>query len=209
MKLPVELGKNKEWTIVGPMGPALPSFLLDHPVICVDGGAKYSSRIDIWIGDGDSHSSAVESEYIFRFAPKKNLSDFSLTLAIFDPSQKLILHAWGLQGGRLDHELINYGEALHFLGKSPGSQIYFYNNKQERPALKCLAAGEWTFNHQGLFSVAALGPSQVTILGQCEYPLLKPTELSGLSSLGLSNSSSGEFKITTSAPIMVFFPGEM
>jgi thiamine pyrophosphokinase len=205
MKLPVSLAHFKEWTLVGPMGPTLPSSMGHEAILAVDGGAAFCSRMDIWIGDGDSHLESIDCKNIYQFPPKKSESDLALALTFFHQSSPVVLHFWGFLGGRRDHELLNFGEALHFLETSPGSEVIFYDHNK-RVALKCLGIGHWPMNHQGTFSLVTLKDTKIKLTGACLYPLDQETQLSALSSLGLSNEAQGEFTLINQGPVMIFFP---
>ncbi len=205
MKLPISLSNSKEWTLAGPMGPVVPEGLLAHNILCVDGGARFCSRMDVWIGDGDSHVGSVNCENIYQFSPHKSQSDLALALTLLKDISSLTLHCWGFLGGRKDHELINLGEMLTFLEGKPQASAVFYDEKG-RISLRILGAGAWTFQHSGLFSLASLKNVRVKILGQVEYPLKEETELSPLSSLGLSNRALGAFEVINDGPVMVIFP---
>ena len=140
MKLPASLTNCREWTLVGPMGPKVPQNLLTHSLLCVDGGAHFCSKMDIWVGDGDSYKDSVKCDNIFQFPSQKSVSDFALALTLFETSGPIILHCWGFLGGRMDHELLNLGAILNFLEKSPGSEVFFYQ-KNGKMELKCLGNG--------------------------------------------------------------------
>lgn len=205
MKLPVEFVNTQEWTVVGPMGPMLPDFLLGNPILCVDGGADFTKRMDIWVGDGDSTKSSIDSPTIFKFSPHKSESDLALALSLLSKSAPRTLHLWGFIGGRKDHELLNLGEVMHYLDLKVQSEVIFYDD-QKRPVYRALASGDWVFPHQGIFSVASLKQVKLKILGDVAYPLNDFTELAPLSSLGLSNSGSGEVQIINQGPVMVILP---
>lgn len=205
MKLPSAFVDCKEWTLVGPMGPALPEELLTYPILGVDGGARFCERMDVWVGDGDSHKLNLNCENVYQFSPYKSQSDLALALVLLKDSPILTLHCWGLLGGRRDHELINLGEMLTFLENKPRSIAYFYDHNKNIP-VKLLGAGTWKLNHHGPFSMASLKSVSVKIGGHCSYQLENLTELSPLSSFGLSNHAQGEFEITCLGPLMVLFP---
>ena len=205
MKLPVSLTHLKEWTFVGPMGPNLPTSMGHQAILAVDGGAAFCHRMDIWIGDGDSHLESIDCKNIYQFPPQKSQSDLALALTFFHQSKPVILNFWGFLGGRRDHELLNFGEVLHFLETSPGSEVIFYE-QNTRVAMKCLGSGHWPLNYQGTFSLISLKNTKVTLSGACLYPLDQETELSALSSLGLSNEAHGEFTLTNNGPVMIIFP---
>ena len=205
MKLPVSLANSKEWTLVGPMGPQVPEGLLAHSLLCVDGGARFCSKMDLWIGDGDSYQGTVDCENIYRLSPNKLASDLAVGLSLFESSGSIVLHCWGFLGGRKDHEMLNLGEVLRFLERSPGSEVRFYQ-RNGKIAVKCFGSGEWAINYNGTFSLACIKAVKIKLQGACLYPLVNETELEPLSSLGLSNIASGDCFLNTKGPLMVFFP---
>lgn len=207
MKLPAEFQNNTKWTLVGPMGPTVPQNFYSYPLIGIDGGARYCQKMDIWVGDGDSHVQVIKSSHIFKFPPKKNISDLGLALSLFETSAPLHFHCWGLLGGRRDHELMNLGEMLAFLGPSSNQRASFYDS-QGQIAVEVVSPGSWSFNHQGIFSLASVKKSLVSLTGHCEYTLPTPSPLTALSSLGLSNVAFGEFNLSTNSPLLIFFSGE-
>lgn len=205
MKLPIEFVNTQEWTLVGPMGPKLADFLGNNPILCVDGGADFTPRMDIWVGDGDSAINVFESPNIFKFAPQKSESDLALALSLLSQSSPRTLHLWGFVGGRKDHELLNLGEVMHYLENKTNAEVIFYDGNQ-RPVYRLLASGDWVFPHTGIFSVASTTNVKLKILGNVSYPLTTFTDLPPLSSLGLSNSAQGEVQIINQGPVLVIFP---
>lgn len=205
MKLPVEFVNTQEWTLVGPMGPKVPESFLSNPILCVDGGSNFTTKMDIWVGDGDSSTQAISAPHIFKFSPQKNESDLALALNLLSHESPRTLHLWGFVGGRKDHELLNLGEVMHYLDKATHTQAIFYDD-QARPTYRALSSGDWVFSHEGVFTVASFKSVKLKILGQVSYPLNEFTELLPLSSLGLSNEAKGEIQIINQAPVMVIFP---
>jgi thiamine pyrophosphokinase len=203
MRLPNNLSLTKEWTLVGPLGPQVPDKLLSHPLLAVDGGSAFCPRIDVWVGDRDSSHKKIDCDHQFEFSPQKDLSDFALALKLFHQLPSITLHLWGFLGGRRDHEMMNFGEICHFLSLNPSSQAIFYNAQSE-DTINCLGQGQWLFNHSGLFSLASLRPVHVTLTGQCQYQITEKTQLSPLSSLGLSNIANGEFTLTNDGPVLLY-----
>lgn len=205
MKLPVSLASEKEWSLIGPMGPEVPQGLLAYPILCVDGGARFTHKIDVWIGDGDSGSIPVKCENIYQFSPHKSESDLFLALSLLKDTTHMTLHCWGFLGGRRDHELINMGVMMTFLeGKSKSEAIFYDLNA--KVAIRAFGSGFRELNHQGLFSLASLKNVRVKMTGECAYQLNEMTELTPLSSLGLSNVAQGRFNLENDGPVMVIFP---
>jgi thiamine pyrophosphokinase len=205
VKLPSNLKYHQEWTLVGPLGPQVPDTLLSHPVLAVDGGANFSPRIDIWVGDNDSYQGNIKSDYIFKFPSEKSSSDLALALSLLKDLHRSTLHLWGFNGGRIDHELFNIGESLAFLTNRPGSSMTFYSS-QGQPHLKLFASGNWKLQHRGTFSLGCLTPATVSLTGQCRYHLAKEVLLGPLSSQGLSNEAQGMIEFSNDAPIFMIFP---
>jgi thiamine pyrophosphokinase len=204
MKLPASLANFKEWTLIGPMGPEVPTHLSSHPLLCVDGGAHFCNKMDVWIGDGDSYKEIVNCANIYRLPQDKSVSDFALALSFFD-SGSMVLHCWGFLGGRMDHEILNLGAALSYLDNGFGPEVNFYK-KNGKLAVKCVAAGEWPMSYQGTFSLVCVKNTKIKILGSCQYTLEQETELSPLSSLGLSNVAQGQFTLINQGPLLIIFP---
>lgn len=205
MKLPPLYMNTSEWTLVGPMGPAVPDQLSQHPLLVIDGGARHTERMDIWIGDGDSYLDPVNCEHIFRYPPKKSQSDLLLALSVLNSQHQYKLHLWGFLGGRKDHELFNLGECLSFLADHPESQILLYNAESDI-SFHLLGEGEWSFEYHGPYSLGSIKNVEVQMTGDCLYPLLRPQRLTPLSSLGLSNEASGVVSLQTNGPIFIYFP---
>jgi thiamine pyrophosphokinase len=205
MKLPPLYKNTFEWTLVGPMGPAVPNDLAQHPLLVVDGGAGHTERMDIWIGDGDSYTDKINCEHIFSYPPEKSQSDLALALSALNSQHQYKLHLWGFLGGRKDHELFNLGECLSFLADHPESQILLYNAESE-VSFHLLGEGEWSFEHHGPFSLGSIKNLEVQMTGDCLYPLRGPHLLTPLSSLGLSNEGSGRIFLQINGPLFVYFP---
>jgi len=205
MKLPPHLENIQDWTLVGPMGPEVPSELVTHSILAVDGGARFCSRMDVWVGDGDSHLDSVNCANKYLFSPHKSESDLALALSLLRSNSPITIHAWGFLGGRRDHELLNFGECLHFLEDHPRSQISFYEGNGQL-AVKCLGAGAWNFHRKGIFSLASMKEVILKMTGACEYPICSEITLNPFSSMGLSNMGQGDIHLLTQGPLMVFFP---
>lgn len=202
MKLPSPFSHSKEWTLVGPMGPEIPEAFLAYSILSVDGGARFSSRMDIWVGDSDSYSGTPACEHIFSFPPQKSTSDLALALSLFSENGPYTLHCWGFMGGRKDHELFNLGEAVRFLEKSPGSKVIFYEENGKN-IFNLYGQGEWNLNFEGVFSLASVRDVRIKLTGLCAYPIPEPTLMGPLSSFGLSNIASGEIRLKNDGPVIL------
>lgn len=206
MKLPQLYLNKTEWTLIGPMGPLVPPKLLQHPLLAIDGGAKFLDRMDIWVGDGDSHEENLTNcGHIFKYPPEKDQSDFALALSAFSLKLSYKLHLWGLLGGRKDHELFNLGEALSFLDQRPGSEILFYD-QAGKVSFQLFSQGEWTFHHHGSFSLGSLKDVEVFMEGECSYPISPSRILRPLSSLGLSNEGKGAVSLHIKGAVFIHYP---
>lgn len=203
MRLPKNLSAKKEWTLVGPLGPQVPDKLLSHSLLAVDGGDAFCPRIDIWVGDRDSSQKNINCDHQFEFSPQKDLSDFALALKLFYQHPSVTLHLWGFLGGRRDHEMMNFGEICQFLSSSPSSKAIFYDALSDDIIL-CLGQGQWSLNHSGIFSLASLSPVNLTLTGCCHYQVTEKTQMTPLSSFGLSNVAEGEFFLTTDGPVLLY-----
>lgn len=207
MTLPSTLGHKTEWVLLGPMGPGLPQFLSDLPLLGVDGGARFTEAMDVWVGDADSFTGEIHSPHIFRHPTGKDESDLALALRFFDGPRHYKLHLWGFLGGRKDHELFNLGEAMKFLSEQQEGQVLFYN-EHGKIIFHALGSGHWKFTHIGIFSMGTLKKTAVKLTGACQYPISTTSILGPLSSLGLSNQGHGEMTLETEGPVFLCFPGE-
>jgi len=205
MMLPSNLRQQNEWTFVGPMGPALPDTFKHFPVIAVDGGAHFHSKIDVWVGDADSYDKEVTAGNIYRHPVAKDQSDLSLALSLFTDPRHYKFHFWGFLGGRKDHEIFNLGEALSFLDHHVECQIMFYD-ENSKILFHVLGSGHWKFSYHGLFSLGTLKKTMVRLRGDCSYPISKYQLLNPLSSLGLSNEGKGEMMLENDGPVFLYYP---
>ena len=191
-----------EVVILGPMGPNLDSNLTQKFVLAVDGGVKWSSRLDLWVGDADSIEGPLPEVPRIELQPQKDRSDLSEALKQIAPSVRL-LHLWGFWGGRRDHEWFNLGEVYQFLLNRQASRAFFYD---ENGLLRVwmAGAGRWPLRHEGTFSVGTLLQNRIRLTGDCDYPLPEKTLLEPFSSHGLSNRGRGEFTVEAEKPILIF-----
>lgn len=205
MILPQPLKHQHIWTIVGPLGPQVPTNLLSYSLLGVDGGAHFVDKLDVWVGDADSFDGEINSTHVFRHPAQKDRSDLNLALSILDSQLLYELHFWGFSGGRLDHELFNLGEILHYLRHHPESMALMYR-PDGKVGMHLLGSGEWNFTYQGIFSLGCLDTSKVILKGDCLYPIKKETKLLPLSSFGLSNKATGTVYLHNEGPLFVYFP---
>jgi thiamine pyrophosphokinase len=202
MKLPTPYIEKSDWTLVGPMGPHLPRAFMERPVLAVDGGANFTSQVDLWIGDADSGSAPKDAVHVFTHPMDKKHSDFALALALFEKGRPFKMHLWGFLGGRRDHELFNFGEARNFLESRPGSHLIFYD-LNGAPRIEFFGAGDWSISHQGLFSLGTLTPVKLGLSGECRWPIDQGTLVAPLSSFGLSNEATGKLRLINEGAVFL------
>jgi thiamine pyrophosphokinase len=194
----------REWVLLGPLGPNLDPKLQAHGVIAVDGGANFSRKIDLWVGDADSIQGPLPNGPRVELPKNKNRSDLAHAL-LQVPDSVSVLHLWGFLGKRRDHEWFNLGEVSRWLSLRTSVRAQFYN---EQGTVSVIALTRGELQVQGLFSLASIESNRVTLTGECEYSLHEPTELLPLSSLGLSNRGCGLIQINAERPVILFFETE-
>ena len=186
-------------SLIHVIGPFYQSQMVSEPVIFVDRGCQ--TRIEdegISVGDGDSSDQQMD----ISLSPKKNISDLSFALENI-PSYFQHVHLLGFLGGRRDHEYFNLGAAQHFLERrSQPSRICFDD------LIYGYSAGSWAFDRYGLFSIAVLRDTLLTLHGACAYPCKKKTLFETLGSLGLSNIGAGTIYLETECPVFVILADE-
>jgi thiamine pyrophosphokinase len=205
MKIPKELSDKSEWVLVGPMGPPLPQSFFHHPILAVDGGARFTEKMVAWIGDSDSVQAAPASPVVIKLSPEKDASDFSCALGFFQNHLNYTFHLWGFSGGRKDHELFVWGEILSFLEKHPKSKMILYG-ASGRIEEHFLGSGQWRFQHKGLFSLGSIREIRVKLTGDVKFPILTESPLPALSSLGLSNIGNGEIILENEGAAFLHYP---
>lgn len=196
---------SRRITLVGPM-PLQPSEAAAHsdnsqePVIWVDGGANHrrqgAERMGYSVGDGDSFCGQLD-HYLHT---DKDQSDLAFVLERL-PAHFVEVILLGFLGARRDHELFNLGEVHHFLraAKQPTRARFEHG-------VYAYSRGEWVFECHGVFSLAVLEPTKITLVGACKFQLTTPTKIAPLSSLGLSNRGFGTITLNTRAPAFVLKP---
>ncbi len=185
-----------------PPGPAAP----EAPVIWVDGGANHRRQNadnagrespGFAVGDGDSFGGKLD-QYL---DPDKDYSDLAYVLGRLG-SRFAEVVLLGFLGARRDHELFNLGEVHHFLAAAKTPTTARFDT-----CLNAYSTGQWTFDADGIFSLAVLEPATVQLRGACQFPIPVPTRIAPLKSLGLSNRGFGEITLTTRGPAFIFTPG--
>jgi hypothetical protein len=186
-------------SIVGPMAP--PPGELFGPTLFIDGGARFDrGQVEpkLSIGDGDSAEQALD----VILAKEKDVSDLGFVLRGL-PESVLRIDLWGFEGGRSDHLLANWAEALDWVATRPlGSQAFFHGHNGEQTVA---FRGVFQAQHHGTFSVFSWSPSRIAIAGECVYTRsLEDPPLRPFSSHGLSNKAFGSIEIQSRSPSLVF-----
>ena len=175
------------------------------PCVYVDGGTRWkdillqspsgASRIGrgIAIGDGDSSGYSMD----LTLPQKKDFSDFAYVLKNLPKSFQFV-HCYGFLGGRRDHEILNLGEAHHFLKLRDRTVLNF--DRQ----VWAFSAGEWAFYLKGEFSVVTFEACDWRLEGLCDYQVKEDRKIQPFTSFGLSNSGEGEVRASFSAPFFIY-----
>ena len=187
----------KKLILIGPC--PLPSFTRKQleefkniPLVFIDGGKNHiknlqleGSKNSFSVGDGDSYSGPLS-----KVIPKeKDFSDLAYCLSHI-PKNILEIDLYGFLGGRKDHEIANLGEIHKFIKRKKKPILAKFDDK-----IIILSPGRWNLCHKGIFSLFCLEPSFIELSGNIKYSLKKSTQLSPLSSQGLSNKASGNFQL--------------
>jgi thiamine pyrophosphokinase len=205
MNLPSHLKQNTQWVFLGPMGPSLMAPLQNYPLLCLDGGAHFTNKMDLWVGDGDSFTKEVKAEHKFKHSPEKDQSDLALALSLFQDKRPYLFHFWGLLGGRRDHEMFNLGESLSFLEDHTNTTILFYG-ENGKIFFELKGQGDWDLDHHGPYSLGTLTKGEILLSGKCRYQISHDLTLTPLSSQGLSNIGLGEMNLKNSHPLFLYYP---
>lgn len=202
---------SKTLIIVGPM-PFPWSALkdsLNHPevqLIFIDGGLvhadKFMSKLPhlmktmITAGDGDSSKKSMTLS-----KSSQNFSDLAFLLSKLTgksrPARCLLV---GFLGGRIDHQLFNFGEIALYLKKF---------TKLDAPHIQMdknivfIAAGIYQASIKGIFSLASFEDNQIKITGSCQYQAKTWLKLPPASSRGVSNVGYGEIRIESKRPLAI------
>jgi thiamine pyrophosphokinase len=189
------------------LGPCPSNYIktnnFDSPLLIIDGGLNqnresFTSKSSLSIGDNDSNTSTEEVD--LSYSAKKDKSDLKLALELISNSELKKLRLIGLSGGRLDHEMANFGELSLFLNKSPHTKVINIEDK-----LSILTKGTHDLDYRGSFSLLSIFENKIQLQGACEYQLFNETPMAPLSSLGLSNNAFGKFTLKNTQPILIFW----
>jgi thiamine pyrophosphokinase len=194
---------DKSKTTITLLGPKdFPEILLagvQAPVVYVDGGTRWREKAPpeagrgVAIGDGDSSQFSMD-----MLLPKaKSYSDLSYVFKNIPPHFTDI-RAYGFLGDRRDHEIMNLGEAHHFLKNRERCMIRFDHE------IWAFSAGEWSLYIDGVFSFVNLEACDVRIEGLCEYQIKEDKKVLPLTSLGLSNTGRGKVIFSSSLPFLIY-----
>lgn len=190
----------QECNLLGPMGP-VGNINTKLFTIVVDGGMAHKLTLENYLSIGDSDS--WHGEHHHQLSKDKDRSDLYHALNLV-PSSCEYIHMHGFYGGRADHFLMNLGEVYHFLALSRiPKRINIYHEKSL--VVKALNAGQWQFDHHGVFSLFAFEDNQVKLSGDCLYQSKKEyTHINKYSSRGLSNQAHGLVSLYCERPLLVF-----
>jgi len=173
----------------------------DAGLVFIDGGSAFksdfhSNKTQFFVGDGDS--SHPDQYFDLKLSPQKDLTDLEVALSLL-PDHLFELELWGFLGGRLDHELANYGAVAQFLIEREHTQIVSFDQRQ-----MLLSPGAHQLTLQGPFSLLALMETQLHLEGSLSYSTAEPITLLPFTGRGLSNISHGKFELTTSGPLLLW-----
>ncbi len=166
-----------------------------EPIVYVDSGSEFRGpNQGFSVGDGDSSSQPLDEKLI----AEKDYSDLAYVFNSI-PEHFSDIHLNGFLGGRRDHEIINVGEAHHFLKARTQPTTLNFNHK-----IRAFSAGKWQITIQGTFSCIVIEPCQVVLNGACKYQSHDGKVWLPLNSFGLSNEGSGPISIKNSGPLFIF-----
>lgn len=194
-----ELQQYKQINLIGPMFDQQDcSSVHKLPTIFVDGGVKAHQYLTdvpcLRIGDGDSSKEPMD----ICLSPNKDFTDLNYALN-FIPKHIEKVFLWGFLGGRKDHEFANFGEFHHFLKKRKTKAEIFIENQ-----FIAFNHGEYSFEHQGTFSILNFEDAQIKITGDCQFPLPKSTLIAPLTGLTISNIASGKVYLESNRPLFIY-----
>lgn len=212
MKISLEKNKLKNTdtlvikNIIGPL--AINPKLIDRKLhtILVDGALNHKLNLEdsLSIGDNDSIKPNINHACDIKLNTEKDFSDLYYALKHIDENEGII-ECFGFIGGRLDHQLMVYGDLYSFLNESTKS-IIFKIYSENSLKLLVIPPGEFEFLYEGEFSLFLFENQMLTLEGDIKYPIKEEYthKIRPISSAGLSNISYGNFKITSSKPLLLF-----
>lgn len=195
--------------LVGPEDfPALALDSLKEPLVFVDGGVRKREAIlnglkGFAVGDGDSlrieAGPAVEAASLkldLLLPERKDYSDFAFVLKSLPASVRQV-RTFGFMGGRLDHQILNFGEAHHFLRLRHATSMTFDFE------VCGLSSGTWHPRLDGRFSLINFEACDIRLEGLCEYQLKEAVRIGPVTSVGLSNMGYGQVELECSSPVFL------
>lgn len=191
------LSSCDEIALVGPM-PFSDDIAKETPIIYVDGGLNHKrdeGHIYYSVGDGDSYqgNNVIED----KLPVNKDFTDLAYALSLI-PKNIKIISLYGFLGGRIDHQLVNFGVIHRFLESRSATLVLLDKS------IMAHSAGDFSFEHQGLFSVITLVEQKIIIEGDCDYKLNTDKTLKPMDGLGISNMANGSISISCSGPIFIY-----
>lgn len=184
--------------IVGPQNfPLIALEGIREPVIYVDGGVAHRrGQMGLAVGDGDSKKTDLPGELDITLPAVKDYSDFAFVLRSL-PDHVQTVRTFGFMGGRMDHQLINFGEAHHFLRLRTRTTLSFDFE------VVGFSPGVWKPRVEGTFSLINFEPCELRVEGLCDYQIKEPLKLQPVTSRGLSNIGHGQIEIECSSPVFL------
>ncbi|MFG1501280.1 hypothetical protein ABMA70_13820 [Halobacteriovorax sp. XZX-3] len=193
-----ELAKTNKLVIIGPMALTLP-YIINSPIIYVDGGLNHRPSDDHpYLSVGDNDSNTTSDNLDITLDENKDFSDLTYALTLI-PDNITEIKLFGFLGGRLDHQMVTLGSIHHFLKERKHQTRCHFEKK-----IIANSSGNFSFTHEGIFSILSLEEQEITISGACDYPLNGDKGVKTLSCLTLSNKAYGEVHITSKHPIFVY-----
>ncbi|MFT6071464.1 MAG: thiamine pyrophosphokinase [Bacteriovoracaceae bacterium] len=196
---------SRSAVLVGPLLKKTEAQSINSPhLLLVDGGldlaTEYSldaNRSCFSVGDGDSSKGPLDE--ILPII--KDYSDLAYALSIL-PEEVETVELYGFLGGRLDHELCNFGEVFHYLKDKKNQTKVIIG-----PEVMALSSGTWKLSKQGSFSLISFEDAEVKLTGDAVFELGQWTKIKAFSSHGLSNEGSGIIELHLRSPILLYGAG--
>lgn len=191
----------KKINLIGPLKLIHQEVNFTLPTFFVDGGLIHARNFqDKKESFGDGDSLTEKSHKIdYKLPIEKNISDFLYALKHVIEHDMIHLH--GFYGKRQDHQLSIIGDLLNLLKSHPEKEIKLHNT-EDLPWIFS-SKTDYSFFHQGSFSILSLQEQKIEILG-AKYPLEdKSVTIKPLSSIGLSNIGHGQVFIKAKKPYLL------
>ncbi len=200
-----DVSEKRSVCLIGPLARRENIKSLSGPFLAIDGGSDKLSQQQLSntfsIGDGDSSKNSLD----LNLPKEKDFSDLAAGLDLLETCELDQIFTVGFFGERKDHELCNLAEFFHFLNRRSNSQHSDCIISWTSGAF--LGTGHYQLSYHSTFTLMNFALANfVTLVGDITYPLGNQ-HLRYFSSHGLSNQAFGNFKLTCSAPLLVFFSG--